>query len=75
MEPMATEPSAKKTWMVVILLVLLILVKGFFAFFVVGDKGPPTWDYRPVRDVPGESPYALYDVMPYSQHIRGAKGD
>jgi len=41
----------------------------------VGDRGQPTWDYRPVPDIPGESPYAVYDVMPFPQHVRGAAGE
>jgi len=75
MIPQATELSARKTWGLVFLLVLYILIKGFFAFSVVGDRGQPSWDYRPVKDVPGESPYAVYEVMPFPQHVRGAKGE
>jgi hypothetical protein len=67
--------SARLTWAVVILLSAGILLKGFFAFFVVGDLGPPTWDYRPVKDVPGESPYAIYQKLPNPQHVRGAGGE
>ena len=75
METQSTEYSAGKTWTLVFLLTLFVLAKGFFAFSVVGDRGQPTWDYRPVKDVPGESPYAIYDVMPFPQHIRGAAGE
>lgn len=67
--------SAALTWSVVGLLVLLVLAKGFFSFYVVTDRGQPSWDYRAVRDVPGESPYAIYQPGPYPQHIRGAKGE
>ena len=67
--------SSLSSWLIVILLALVILIKGFFSFFVVGDHGQPTWDYRPVQDVPGESPYAMYDPLPYPQHIKGAKGE
>jgi len=41
----------------------------------VGDLGQPTWNYRPVKDVPGESPYAVYQAQPYPQHVKGAKGE
>jgi len=75
METRSTELSAGKTWILVFLLALFILAKGFFAFSLVGDRGQPSWDYRPVNDVPGESPYAVYDVMPFPQHVRGAKGE
>ena len=71
----STELSVTKTWMLVFLLVLFVLAKGFFVFSVVGDRGQPSWDYRPVNDVPGESPYAVYDVMPFPQHVRGAEGE
>ncbi len=67
--------SARLTWALVILLSAGILIKGFFAFFVVGDLGQPTWDYRPVKDVPGASPYAIYQKLPNPQHVRGAGGE
>ena len=75
MQEEMTRKSSISSWLIVILLALVILIKGFFAFFVVGDQGQPTWDYRPVQDVPGESPYAMYDALPYPQHIKGAKGE
>ena len=53
----------------------IILFKGFFSFFEVSDMGQPTWSYRPVADVPASSPYAVYPSLPYSQHIRGPKGE
>ena len=67
--------SAFGTWIIVLLLVLLVLAQGTFSYLVVGDLGQPGWDYRPVKDVPGESPYAIYEVLPYPQHIRGQKGE
>jgi len=63
-----------KTILLVVALAGLILGKGLLAFYRVGDLGMPDWDYRPVKDVPGESPYAVYEVQPYPQHIRGAEG-
>jgi hypothetical protein len=69
------KESTLATWAIIALLLVWILAKGFFSFFVVGDLGMPTWNYRPVKDVPGESPYAVYQVQPYSQHVRGAKGE
>ncbi len=71
----ATNESAFKTWVVVCLLALGIVAKGFYAFFVIGDQGQPTWDYRPVADIPSESPYAIYEKLPNPQHVRGAKGE
>jgi len=75
METRSTALSAGKTWLLIFLLVLYVLAKGFFALSVVGDRGQPSWDYRPINDVPGESPYAVYDVMPFPQHVRGAEGE
>ena len=68
------KSSVRVTWVVVVLLVLLILFKGALSFFVVGDMGQPTWDYRPVADVPGESAYAIYQPLPYPQHVMGPEG-
>ena len=75
MEPIRTGRSVVIGWMILVLMILYILIKGAFTFYVVGDLGQPTWDYRPVRDVPGESPYAIYPPLPYPQHIRGAEGE
>lgn len=61
--------------MAIILMVAIILGKGFLSFFVVGDKGVPSWSFGTVLDVPGESAYAVYPELPYPQHIRGEKGD
>jgi len=69
------KESTTATWVIIILLLVWILGKGFFSFFVVGDLGQPTWSYRPVKDVPGESPYAIYQAHPYPQHVKGAKGE
>lgn len=69
------KESARLTWVVVFLLSAGILIKGFFALFVVGDMGQPTWDYRPVKDVPGQSPYAIYQKLPNPQHVKGAGGE
>ena len=68
-------PSILKSWLIIALLVLLIIFKGGLAIYVIGDLGQPVWDYRPMKDVPGESPYAIYEKLPYPQHIRGAKGE
>ena len=62
-------------WLVVALLVALILTKGVYSFLVVGDNGQPTWDYRPVSDVPAASPYGVYEPLPHPQHVRGEKGE
>jgi hypothetical protein len=68
------QSSVFSTWFIVVLLVLLVLAQGAFSFLVVGDRGQPDWSYGPVKDVPGESPYAIYEPLPYPQHIRGKRG-
>ena len=75
MEKTAHKESTLVTWVVILLCVLLVLIQGLFAFSVVGDRGQPSWDYRPVRDVPGESPYAMYEKLPYPQHVKGSEGE
>lgn len=67
--------TSLKSWLVIFSLLALILGKGFFAFFVVSDLGQPDWDYRPIPDVPAESPYATYQLLPHPQHVRGARGE
>ncbi len=75
MEHAAHKDSAGMTWLTILLLVGFILAKGFFAFYVVGDLGQPTWAYRPVKDLPGQSAYAIYPHLPFPQHIQGQKGE
>ena len=75
MENSIHEASAVKTWLIIVLLVVVVFVQGGVSFLVVNDRGQPDWDYRPIKDVPGESPYALYEPLPYPQHIRGEKGE
>ncbi|MBU0987538.1 MAG: hypothetical protein KKH68_09820 [Proteobacteria bacterium] len=75
MKHQTAKESTLTTWIVIILLLVWILGKGLFSFFVVGDRGQPTWNYRPIQDVPGESPYAIYSPEPYPQHVKGTRGE
>ncbi len=75
MEHSTEKETSFISWVVIILLLVWILGKGFFSFFIVGDLGQPSWNYRPIKDVPGESPYAIYKVEPYPQHVKGDKGE
>ena len=75
MAEMRARESVVKTWFILALLLALIIIKGSFTFLHVGDRGQPEWDYRPVRDVPGQSPYAMYKLLPHPQHVRGAEGE
>jgi hypothetical protein len=75
MEHAEHHQSAVKTWFVVGLLLLWIFFKGGLAYLMIGDRGMPDWDYRPVKDVPGESPYAIYETLPHIQHVSEDKGE
>lgn len=66
--------SLFRSWVVIGLLLALILAKGFFTFFVVGDLGRPGWDYGTVKDVPAASPFGEYAPLPGPQHVRGVPG-
>ena len=68
------KKSTLRTWSWICFMVGLILLKGVFTFLVVGDNGQPTWDYGTVEDVPGESPYAAYQLLPDPQHVKGSEG-
>jgi len=75
LEQTTPKESSFATWAVIFLLLAIIMAKGFFAFFFVGNPGQPTWDYRPVKDVPAQSPYAIYEPLPYPQHVKGPRGE
>ena len=75
MENPLRKNSSISNWVILFLLITLILAKGIYTFFIVGDLGQPTWDYRPVKDVPGQSPYAVYQLLPDPQHVRGSGGE
>jgi hypothetical protein len=72
-------PSDNKTgirsWVIIFVLAVLFVAWGLFIFFTVGDKGPPSWNFGVVRDIPGESPYSTHspsrgkEIDPESQHI------
>ncbi|MGA9235180.1 MAG: hypothetical protein WBV91_10165 [Desulfobacterales bacterium] len=73
--PTLPKEHTLRIWIVVALLLVLIVSKGLFSYFVVGDLGMPDWNYGAVADIPGESPYAIYAPLPHPQHVRGAKGE
>jgi hypothetical protein len=74
MERVTYKSSAGLTWLAIIVLVLFVLLNGAFAYFLIGDRGQPSWDYRPVQDIPSASPYSVYQPLPYPQHVRGERG-
>ena len=67
--------SVWRTWLWIVVMVAIIMGKGFYSFYVVSDMGQPTWSYRPVPDVPAESAYAVYQLLPFSQHVKGRMGE
>jgi hypothetical protein len=71
------EHSASRTgtWLLVAALVGIVFFQGWLAYTVIGDLGQPDWDYRPIPDVYGESPYAMYPPLPFPQHVAGAQGE
>lgn len=61
-------------WVIVCAISLAFVLYGLFALFVVGDKGPPDWDFGAVEDVPGQSPHSTYPYEggmpdPEPQHV------
>jgi len=71
----ASNESVGAAWVFIFILALLFAIHSFLAYKVIGDAGQPSWSYGAVRDVPGESPHAIYPTIPYPQHVRGAKGE
>ncbi len=69
------EREGLRGWLIVGSLVLLFLFYGFFMYFVVGDKGPPSWDFGVVQDIPGQSSYSTHSprqgkgTEPEAQHV------
>lgn len=77
MEQTEHKTSAAKTWLLIVCMVGWVAFKGWLAFTIIGDRGQPDWDYRPIRDVPGESAYAIhnpYHPLHYSQHVLAEQG-
>jgi hypothetical protein len=61
--PEERGPSLKG-WIYVCVLALSFLVYGLFMFYMIGDKGPPGWDFGTVDDVPGQSVYSTHPGAP-----------
>jgi len=47
-------------WVYVCGLALIFLLYGLFMFYMIGDKGPPGWDFGTVEDIPGQSIYSTH---------------
>jgi len=49
-----------KTWSIVWAIAAGFLAWGLLIYFVIGDKGPPDWDFSIIPDIPGQSVYFTY---------------
>jgi hypothetical protein len=52
------------TLTLVFTLAVFFLLWGFLLFYTIGDKGPPSWDFGVVQDIPGESAYSTQRPLP-----------
>jgi hypothetical protein len=69
--------SELRSWFIIFFLAILFVSWGLFIYFSVGDKGPPSWDFGVIKDIPGESAYSTHralegkDSAPQPQHVGG----
>jgi hypothetical protein len=76
-EEMETKEGGKnwKAWFIVCLLAGLFLIYGVLMYLLVGDKGPPGWNFGGVEDIPGQSVYSTHPAVggtasaPEPQHV------
>ena len=75
-DPVSEERESRRMvlhgWLIVCGMTVLFVLYGLFAFFMVGDKGPPDWDYGSVEDIPAESVYSTHPYgaeAPEPQHV------
>ena len=71
----SSDESVFATWIFIFILTSVFALTSYLAYTVIGDAGQPGWRYGTVRDVPAESPYAIYQKLPHPQHVRGTKGE
>jgi hypothetical protein len=75
LEKTTSKESVLATWIFIVILALYFLIHSLFTFVLVGDQGQPSWGFNIVKDVPGESPEAMYKKLPYPQHVKGKEGE
>jgi hypothetical protein len=62
-------------WLIIGAMSLAFLLYGLVMFLVIGDKGPPAWDFGAVQDTPGKSTFSTFPtrggdgVAPAPQHV------
>ena len=81
---MSTEKDVKKgslkLWIIICALSAAFLLYGLTLFLVVGDKGPPDWDFGVVQDTPGKSEFSTAGGQSGTpeqigqQHVAGRPG-
>jgi hypothetical protein len=65
-----------RSWFLVCILAIAFFLYGIFMYVVVGDKGPPDWDFGIVEDIPGKSIYSTFPEPvgatrePAPQHVK-----
>ena len=57
------ELGAVKTWSIIGVIAGGFLAWGLLIYFVIGDKGPPDWDFSVIPDIPGQSTYSSYNPV------------
>jgi hypothetical protein len=57
------EFNEVKTWSIIGAIAAGFLAWGLLIYFVIGDKGPPGWDFSVIPDIPGESTYSSYNPV------------
>jgi len=55
------DRETTRTLFIVVAIALAFAAWGVLLFYTVGDKGPASWDFGVVRDVPGSSAYSTFD--------------
>jgi hypothetical protein len=55
------EKSPLATWSILTGIAVGFLLWGLLVFYVIGEKGPPEWDFSVIPDIPGESTYSTHN--------------
>jgi len=69
------EKASIHSWIIILAMAFLFIAWGLFIFFMVGDKGPPLWNFGVVQDIPGQSAYSTHQPLsaaggePSPQHV------
>ena len=61
--PSEEELSSIKTWSIIGAIAVGFLAWGMLIYYVIGDKGPPGWDFSVIPDIPGQSTDSSYSPI------------